>query len=365
MAQETFEVQLAIYDLSRGMARNLSAQFLGPEFAIDTIPHTGIVVFGKEYFFGGGIQSEDPSLFRRNSGLFPIETQTLGRTTVNKTQFEQWCQSVMQNGQYSATSYDLLSRNCNNFSHDAALSGLRLSRGVPEWVLDVPRRFLSSPMGQMVRPMLENMQLSNVAGAVPLSASLSTMAPAAAPAANPWANLTPPSSTAVAPTAAAVVTNTTPTVKVATSTPLLDTFTKPLLSSDTKTVTLCTKKLATTDDEISDQETLEQANQALLSSSGSSPWSDHLAEKTCNIILHCLVEEHNGTSKLTFALLLLRIVVLQATTEPAVSLVHCTEWLQKELTTGTADSSVLQSPTLVVAPPSCQFSRSNRWSKQP
>jgi hypothetical protein len=353
MAQETYEVQLAIYDLSRGMARNLSAQFLGQQFAIDAIPHTGIVVYGREYFFGGGIQSEDPSLFRQSTGMFPIETQALGRTTVNKAQFEQWCRSVHQNGQYSADAYDLLSRNCNNFSHDAALTGLRLSRGVPEWVLDVPRRFLSSPMGQMIRPMLENMQLSNVAGAEPVAApfasagqplssssslsasSASTQAPAA-PAANPWANLTPPSNTEIAPTAAAA-TKAATTVKDTTSTPLLDTFTKPLLSSDTKTVTLCTKKLAT--DDASEQETLEQANQAL--SSGSS-WSDHLAEKTCNIILRCLTEK--VASKLTFALLLLRIVVLQSTSEPAVSLVHCMEWLQKELT-DTADSTVLKSPT--------------------
>jgi hypothetical protein len=203
--------------------------------------------------------------------------------------------------------------------------------------------------------MLENMQLSNVAGAEPVAAPFAsagqalssssspssaarsfTAAPEAAPAANPWATITLPSNTPVAPTAAA--TSTTTTVKGMASTPLLDTFTKPLLSSDTKTVSLCTKKLAT--DDASDQETLEQANQA-LSRSGS-PWSNHLAEKTCNIILRCLVE--NAASKLTFALLLLRIVVLQSTSEPAVSLVHCMEWLQKELT-GTADSTVLTSPT--------------------
>jgi hypothetical protein len=207
--------------------------------------------------------------------------------------------------------------------------------------------------------MLENMQLSNVAGAEPVAAPFAsagqalspsssavssapafTAAPAAAPAANPWANITPPSNTAVTPipTAAAATNTTTTTVKGMSSTPLLDTFTKPLLSSDTKTVGLCTKKLVT--DDASDQETLEQANQA-LSRSGS-PWSDHLAEKTCNIILGCLVK--NVASKLTFVLLLLRIVVLQSTSEPAISLVHCLEWLQKELT-GTAASTVLTSPT--------------------
>jgi hypothetical protein len=37
---ETFEVRVAIYDLSRGMARSLSGQLLGPQYAIDAIPHT-------------------------------------------------------------------------------------------------------------------------------------------------------------------------------------------------------------------------------------------------------------------------------------------------------------------------------------
>jgi hypothetical protein len=33
-----------------------TAQFLGPQHAIDIIPHTAIVVFGQEYFFGQGIE---------------------------------------------------------------------------------------------------------------------------------------------------------------------------------------------------------------------------------------------------------------------------------------------------------------------
>jgi hypothetical protein len=124
----------------------------------------GIVVFGREYVFGAGIQSEDPTAFRCNTGMLPVQLQPLGQTTMNRVQFEQWCIQVMQNGMHSAAAYDLLLRNCNNFSHDAALQGLRLSKGVPEWVLNVPGRFLSSTMGQMVRPMLQNMQVMSDAG---------------------------------------------------------------------------------------------------------------------------------------------------------------------------------------------------------
>ena len=53
-------VVLHVYDLSRGMARAMSQPLLG--FAVDIIPHTGLVVYGREYFFSGGIVSEGECL---------------------------------------------------------------------------------------------------------------------------------------------------------------------------------------------------------------------------------------------------------------------------------------------------------------
>jgi hypothetical protein len=43
-----WKVQVYLYDLSQGMARALSQQFLGKQ--IDGIWHTGVVVYGHEYF---------------------------------------------------------------------------------------------------------------------------------------------------------------------------------------------------------------------------------------------------------------------------------------------------------------------------
>ena len=48
-------VQLCVYDLSMGMARQFSPGLLGKQ--IDGIWHTGVVVYGTEYYFGGGICS--------------------------------------------------------------------------------------------------------------------------------------------------------------------------------------------------------------------------------------------------------------------------------------------------------------------
>ena len=54
-----YEVILHVYDLSQGMAKQFSQQLVGRY--IEGIWHTGIVVFGKEYYFGGGVSVDPPS----------------------------------------------------------------------------------------------------------------------------------------------------------------------------------------------------------------------------------------------------------------------------------------------------------------
>ena len=48
-------VELYVYDLTRGMARSMSKQFLGIQ--IDAVYHTSLVFEGIEYFFGAGVQT--------------------------------------------------------------------------------------------------------------------------------------------------------------------------------------------------------------------------------------------------------------------------------------------------------------------
>ena len=77
--------------------------------------------------------------------VHPIEIQSLGHTTCTEQEFEAWCRAQSTRGGFSPTDYDLLTRNCNNFSEVAAKQGLRLQRGVPQWILELPQKFMSSP----------------------------------------------------------------------------------------------------------------------------------------------------------------------------------------------------------------------------
>lgn len=69
---------LSRYARSMGMARQLSMGILGQQ--IEGIWHTGIVVYGREYFFGGGIQNLPHTTFVASYGIQPTRMIELGST---------------------------------------------------------------------------------------------------------------------------------------------------------------------------------------------------------------------------------------------------------------------------------------------
>jgi len=227
---------------------------------------------------------------------------------------------VTQDGTYGPASYDLMRRNCNNFSHDAALRGLNLSRGVPEWILAVPERFLSSPMGQMIRPMLEQMQVT-VPGAD--SATGSNFFTSAAggtrsggngsnsqdlersAAVNPWAHLdtTSPPCTSEPKTESQAEPNS--TILRKDQFPALLQYTRPLISNDAKMVDICVAKLTTSDDEYKKDLLTRLGNEL---KEPNSPLDEDAIE---------LLVENWKESKIhaLYSLMLLRLVVLHPLTK--------------------------------------------------
>jgi len=155
--EKGYKVELYLYDLSQGMAKAMSMGLLGKQ--IDGIWHTGVVVYGSEYFYGGGIQASSPGMTQAGS---PVQRLPLGVTYITQDVFHDFLRSVAD--QYSPRTYNLLTNNCNNFSD--AVSNFLLDRPIPKHITDLPRVALSTPMGQMFRPMLENMQ-NQMGGVVP------------------------------------------------------------------------------------------------------------------------------------------------------------------------------------------------------
>jgi len=158
--QKMTQVSLHLYDLSMGMASTMSLSLLGKQ--IDYVPHTGIVVGGYEYFFGGGIQMLPPAQVVQAFGRSPIRVIQLGTTTKSTATFHAWINSVRS--QYTQATYDLFRHNCNNFS-DAAAKFLLDGTGIPSEITELPKVFLETPLGQMLAPMLST-QMGNMNASV-------------------------------------------------------------------------------------------------------------------------------------------------------------------------------------------------------
>ncbi|KAI8523213.1 hypothetical protein RHMOL_Rhmol13G0055800 [Rhododendron molle] len=158
LPSEGHKVSLNVYDLSQGMARQLSTSFLGR--AIEGIWHTGVVVYGNEYYFGGGVQH---SLSGKTPYGTPIRVVNLGVTHVPKDVFEMYLQEISP--RYSAGTYNLLSHNCNNFSNEVAQ--FLVGATIPDFILNLPNEIRSSPMGAVILPMIQQLETTMRSGAVP------------------------------------------------------------------------------------------------------------------------------------------------------------------------------------------------------
>jgi len=160
-------VQLYIYDLSGGLARNLSATLLGIQ--IDAIYHTGIVMGGIEYTYDGGIKTLRAGTTHLGQ---PMQVVELGQTHLPMEIIMEYLESLSPI--YTAEAYDIWSHNCmcflsyvvpitliltcykgNNFSNDFAT--FLLGKGIPSHITNLPQTVLNTPFGRMIQPQIEKM----------------------------------------------------------------------------------------------------------------------------------------------------------------------------------------------------------------
>uniref|UniRef100_A0A0D6R5M4 PPPDE domain-containing protein n=1 Tax=Araucaria cunninghamii TaxID=56994 RepID=A0A0D6R5M4_ARACU len=158
MAKEGEKVVLNVYDLSQGLARQLSSTFLGK--SIEGIWHTGVVVYGKEYYFGGGIQHNPAGQTPYGN---PCKVIELGVTHIPVEVFEEYLEEISP--RYTVETYSLMHHNCNNFSSEVVQ--FLVGSTIPDFILRLPEEVMNSPMGALIMPMIMQFESTLRYGGVP------------------------------------------------------------------------------------------------------------------------------------------------------------------------------------------------------
>ncbi|KAI3639563.1 hypothetical protein MIR68_002257 [Amoeboaphelidium protococcarum] len=142
------KVQLYVYDLSMGLARQMSMAYMGTQ--VDAIYHTSVVVFNTEWWFGGGISNSRP--YSSPHGR-PIEVVDMGVTHIDADTFTDYLNELRN--VWTADKYHLLNNNCNNFT-DTVCQFL-VGKGIPSRITSLPSTFMNSPLGRQLTPMINQM----------------------------------------------------------------------------------------------------------------------------------------------------------------------------------------------------------------
>ena len=149
-------VQLYVYDLSNGLAKQLGQAFIGKQ--IEGIWHTGVVVYGKEYFYQGGITNSSPG---KSMAGTPLKVIEMGETEIPYELFLEFLNDI--NAEYTEEKYNIISHNCNNFSNEVC--EFLVGKKIPDWITGLPNEILSTPLGQMLLPSLQAM--TNIPQSIP------------------------------------------------------------------------------------------------------------------------------------------------------------------------------------------------------
>jgi len=145
-ALEENTVALPMYDLSGGLAAFVPSALLGG-YKFEGVWHTGVRVFGKEVWYGGGImQSEfDDCPFGS-----PVKVVTLGNTTRTHKELLEFIRDELLQA-YSPRTYHVLKRNCNHFTNEL-VQFLLCGQQIPEEVLSQPHWAQNGPLAQLLVP---------------------------------------------------------------------------------------------------------------------------------------------------------------------------------------------------------------------
>merc|ERR1711924_398521 len=104
---------MGMYDLSKGLAGWMPSVLLSGE-KWEAIWHTGVRVFGYEFWYGGDIVQAAPEVIPFG---MPMKIVRLGTTQRRYKDLHRFIKDELAS-RYSKDGYDALQRNCNHFSLD-------------------------------------------------------------------------------------------------------------------------------------------------------------------------------------------------------------------------------------------------------
>ena len=84
----------------------------------------------------------------------PTKTLDLGSTEVDEELFMEMLKDISED--FTMEKYHVFNNNCNNFTDRCAT--LLIGDGIPKDIVDLPREFLNTPLGQQFAPMMMGMQ---------------------------------------------------------------------------------------------------------------------------------------------------------------------------------------------------------------
>ncbi|KAG2736758.1 hypothetical protein G9P44_000848 [Scheffersomyces stipitis] len=148
--EQSYGVQVYVYDLSNGLAAVYSPMILG--INLDAIYHTSVVIYNKEHYIDQGIKVNSPPGYTKYGT--PIEIIDMGDTFINEEIFQEFLDELRNHDKlkYHAINYDLFDNNCNHFT-DVLLDFL-VGKNLDDRILKLPQQVLGTPSGQMLRQMI-------------------------------------------------------------------------------------------------------------------------------------------------------------------------------------------------------------------
>lgn len=154
------DVKLYMYDLSKGMAKTLApvlGSWLSAE-AFDGVWHSGVVVFGKEYFFNGELVHVSPG---ETTWGPPTKVVTIGHTSCSRKALHQFVVEELR-AVFNKSSYDALYNNCNHFADRVCM--YLCKRHIPDYVLQQHEQLAKLPALRLMRPFLDQWLGGGMAG---------------------------------------------------------------------------------------------------------------------------------------------------------------------------------------------------------